>query len=84
MTRAEDVWTKRALESLAQVPLGARDQIQALVSDICDRPNETGTVDLTSSDLLDRARVAVDGRATVFFEVVDDEIVRIVRVYWRA
>lgn len=84
MTRAEDVWTKRALESLAQVPLAARDQIQALVGDICASPHEVGAVDLTSSDLLGRARVAVDGRATVFFEVVDEEIVRIVRVYWRA
>lgn len=83
MTRAEDEWTKRALESLAAVPVGARDQIEALVNDICARPFEAGVVDPTVQDLLGRARVAIDGQATVFFEVVDAEIVKIVRVMWR-
>lgn len=84
MTRAEDEWTKRAIESLAAVPLAARDQIQALVRDICTRPFEIGAENPENPDPLGRARFVVDGRATVFYEVVDEEIVKIVRVYWRS
>lgn len=84
MTRAEDEWTKNARELLAATPLAARDQIEALVNDICTRPNDIGWVDPEADDPLERARFVIDGRATVFYEIVDQDIVKIVRVYWRS
>lgn len=84
MSRAEDIWTKGALESLAAIPLAARDQLEALVSEICRDPYGRGTEDPESEDLLGRLRIAATRRAVVYYQVVDEDIVRITRVYWRA
>lgn len=84
MTRAEDVWTKAALDSLAGVPLAERDQIEALVSEICRDPYGRGTEDPEVEDLLGRMRIAVSRRAVVYYQVVDDDVIKITRVFWRA
>lgn len=79
MNRAEDVWTKPALDSLAAIPLAARDQIEALVAEICRDPYGRGTEDPESEDLLGRMRIAAVRRAVVYYQVVDDDIVKITR-----
>lgn len=84
MTRAEDVWTKAALDSLAGVPLAERDQIEALVAEICRDPYGRGTADPEVEDLLGRMRIAVSRRAVVYYQVVDDDVIKITRVFWRA
>lgn len=84
MTRAEDVWSKAALEALSGVPLAERDQIEALVGEICRDPFGLGADDPAQPDPLGRARVAVSRRAVVFYEVVDEDIVRVVRIFWRS
>jgi plasmid stabilization system protein ParE len=84
VSRAEDIWTKTALDSLTAVPLAGRDQIEALVADICRDPYGRGTADPESEDLLGRLRIAATRRAVVYYQVVDEEIIRITRVYWRS
>jgi plasmid stabilization system protein ParE len=84
VTRAEDIWTKPALDSLAAVPLAERDQLEALVAEICRDPYGRGTADPESEDLLSRLRIAATQRAVVYYQVVDDDIIRVTRVHWRA
>jgi hypothetical protein len=84
VSRAEDIWTKLALEAAASLPLAERDQLEALVGEICRDPFGRGIEDPALPDPLGRARVATARRAVVFYEVVDEDIVRITRVFWRS
>ena len=84
MSRAEDIWTKPALDSLAAVPLAERDQIEALVGDVCRDPYGRGTEDPESEDLFGRLRIAATRRAVVYYQIVDADIIRVAKVCWRA
>lgn len=83
MSRAEDEWTKRALDAAAALSVADRDQLEALVGEICRDPYGRGIEDPALPDPLGRARVATSRRGVVFYEVVDDDIVKITRVFWR-
>jgi hypothetical protein len=73
----------RAVASLHDVPVSGRDQIEALVADVCRDPS-IGVEDLLGADDVGPARVAVAGLAVVFYQVIEDvKIVRVVRVAWR-
>jgi plasmid stabilization system protein ParE len=83
VSRAEDIWSKAAADDLAGLPLAARDQLEALVAEICRDPFGRGTEDPAVEDLLGRMRIATSRRAVVYYQVVDEDIIRVTRVFWR-
>ncbi len=80
MTRFDDLWSKTAGEQLAGLDAPVRDQIEALVRQICADP-----LSHPEAAGIRRTRVARDGRATVLFQVDELEMLVYVRsVDWRA
>ena len=82
----DEVWTKAALADIGEVPVAGRDQIEALVREICRDPRAVGRPDLSGAGASHAEdRVAVAGPAVVFYRVIDaeDKIVYIARVRWR-
>jgi mRNA-degrading endonuclease RelE of RelBE toxin-antitoxin system len=78
--RFDDLWSKTAGEQLDELPAAVRDQVEALVRQICADP-----MSHPEAAGIRRTRVARDGRATVLFQV--DELERLVYVRgvdWRA
>lgn len=73
MSRFDDLWSKTAGLQLDALPAPARDQIEALVREICADP--LGHPEAAG---IPRTRVAREGRATVLYQV--DEIERLVYV----
>ena len=79
MTRFDDLWSKTAGQQLDDLPGPVRDQIEALVREICADP--LGHPEAAG---MQRTRVARDGRATILFQVDEIEHLVYVRgVDWR-
>lgn len=75
MTRFDDLWSGSAQSALGALAPMVRDQVEALVRQVCADPLGPGTVAAPDRG---RTRMARSGRLTVYFQV--DEIGELVYV----
>ena len=80
VTSYDDVWSGSALKALALLPEHTRDQVEALVADVCRDPRAPRFPHVRTQP---GYQVASAGPVAVLFEVgVLDNLVRITAVHW--
>lgn len=75
----DDLWAASAARAVEALDAGRRDQVEALVREICREPYAVGAPQIEDGPVRDR--VAVTGDVSVHFQVDDlGEMVYVVRV----
>lgn len=80
MTPFDELWSGRALADLEAFPASTRDQVEALVRELCRDPLDGATTQVPGSG----QRVLEAGLLAVFYQVDElDRLVYVLRAVWR-